>query len=471
MIKLRPLKQLRNNEQGMILVAVVIISAVLTVIGLTLTAGITSQYTLASNDLYATNADMLAEAGVEESVEQLNQNDNFAGYPSPQQFFNNATQGNGVFTATIVNTPDGNAKTITSTGKVYRLNNPSKPVSTRIVKVTVVGTSSGGYSVQSGPGGLILGGSANITNSQVYVNGTLTMSGASKIGTVSQPLQVDIANDACPTGASPGPTYPQICTSTQPISFSGSPTIYGSVCATGQTSSSHIQTGNGGQGLEPGCTAPLVTMPTYDRTGQINAVTTTKPSTDSSIDCTRYVSGSGFSRTWPSNLKITGNIDVGSSCDLTLSGNVYITGNLTIDGAAKIHIPDSLGTTRPVIIVDGTITVGGSASMLANSSGTGAEFFSFKSSASCNPNCTSLSGNDLKTSQGLQTISIGGAAKLAGMIFDAYWGKVVAGGSGNVGSVIGQTVDLSGAGTITFGTYLSSGARTWTITSYQHLYH
>jgi hypothetical protein len=40
-------------------------------------------------------------------------------------------------------------------------------------------------------------------------------------------------------------------------------------------------------------------------------------------------------------------------------------------------------------------------------------------------------------------------------------------GSGNVGSAVGQTVDLSGAGTITFGTKLSSGAKTWTITSYQ----
>jgi len=474
MIKFLPLKQSRNNEQGMILVAVVIISAVLTIIGLTLTAGITSQYTLASNDLYATNADMLAEAGIEESVEQLNQDDNFAGYTSAQQFFNNSTQGKGSFITTVANTSDTNAKTITSTGTVYRLSNLTKPVSTRIVKVTVVGTGSTGYSVQSGPGGLILGGSANITNSQVYVNGTLTLAGSSKIGTVSQPLQVDVANDACPTGATPGPTYPQICTSTQPISLAYSTAIYGTVCATGQTSTgpnNNIQGGSTGQGLKTGCTAPTVSMPTYDRTGQINAVTTTKPSTDSSIDCTKYLSGSGFARTWPSNLKITGDIDVGNSCDLTVSGNVYITGNLTIDGAAKIHVPDSVGTTRPVIIVDGTITVGGSASLLANSSGTGIEFISFKSSASCSPGCTSLSGNDLKTSQGTQTISIGGAAKMAGMIFDAYWSKITVTGSGNVGSVIGQTVDLNGAGTITFGTSLSSGARTWTITSYQHLYH
>lgn len=463
-----------SEEQGMILVAVITITAILTLIGLSLAAGVTSQYTLASTDLYATNADMVAEAGVEESVEQLNQNDSFAGYTSSQQFFNNSTQGKGVFTTTVNNTSDTNAKVITSTGQVYRQNNLIKPASTRLIKVTVVGTGSTGYSVQSGPGGLILGGSANITNSQVYVNGTLTLQGTSKIGTVSQPLQVDVANDACPTGASPGPTYPQICTGTQPISLAYSTNIYGTVCATGQTTTgpnNNIQGGSTGQGLKAGCTAPTVSMPTYDRAGQISQVTTTKASSDSSIDCTRYLTGSGFTRTWPSNLKITGNIDVGNSCDLTVSGNVYITGNLSIDGAAKIKVADSLGTTRPVVIVDGTITVGGSASIQANASGTGIQFISFKSSASCSPACTSLSGNDLKTSQGTQTITVGGAAKLAGMIFDAYWGKISLTGSGNMGSAIGQTVDMTGAGTITFGTSLSSGARTWTITSYQHIYH
>jgi hypothetical protein len=155
---------------------------------------------------------------------------------------------------------------------------------------------------------------------------------------------------------------------------------------------------------------------------------------------------------------------------LVVKGNVYITGNLSIGGAARITVDNSVGNTRPVIIVDGTIDVGGSAQLIANTAGTGLEFISFKSTASCNSNCTSLSGNDLKTSSGTQTVSIGGAASLPGMVFDAYWGKITVAGSGNVGSAIGQTVDMSGAGTVTFGTTLSSGARTWTITSYQELY-
>jgi hypothetical protein len=56
------------------------------------------------------------------------------------------------------------------------------------------------------------------------------------------------------------------------------------------------------------------------------------------------------------------------------------------------------------------------------------------------------------------------------MIFEAYWGELVLDGSGKVGAVTGETVNLSGAGTVIFGTELSSGSETWSITSYQPLY-
>ena len=133
-------------------------------------------------------------------------------------------------------------------------------------------------------------------------------------------------------------------------------------------------------------------------------------------------------------------------------------------------VADSLGATRPTIIVDGTITIGGSAALIANSSGTGLQLISFKSTAPCSPSCTSVTGNDLKSSQSLVTINVGGATKSAGTIFNAYWSEVVLGGSGNIGAAAGQTVNLNGAGTVIFGTTLSSGSKTWAITSYQPIY-
>lgn len=459
-----------DRQDGLILISVIIAISALIIVGFALASSTSSQFLLTNNDKYRANALLTAEAGVEQSLQQLNNNDGFSGYPTSQQFFNNTTQGVGSYTTSIVNdSSNPSARVITSTGKVYRYHDTTKPVSTRIVRVTAVGTSSQGYSVYSGPGGLILGGSAAITNSSVYVGGTLTLTGASKIGTASQPLTVDVGNIACPSGNNPGPSYATLCTSSQPISLAFSTNIYGTVCATGQTSTGpnhNIQSGNGGEGLKPGCTAPAASPPSYDRNAQIAAVTKTASGSDNTYVCKSWP----FDRTWPANLKLTGNVDISSSCNLIIKGNVYITGNLTIGGAARITVDNSVGTTRPVVMVDGTIDVGGSAQLIANSSGTGVEFISFKSSASCNPNCLSLSGNDLKTSSGTQTISIGGAASLPGMVFDAYWGKIKVGGSGNVGSAIGQTVDMSGAGTVTFGTTLSSGARTWTISSYQELY-
>jgi Tfp pilus assembly protein PilX len=456
----------QNDDDGMILVALIIIAAVLTVIGLSLATFVSSQFSVTARNVYNANASLVAEAGIEQSVEQLNQNDNFAGYPADQEFFNNTTQGRAIFTTTVASTSDSNAKVITSIGKVYRKSSSTVPVSTRSVKVTVVGTGSDGYSVNAGVGGLILGGSANITNSQVFVNGTLVLSGAAKIGTFSQPLDVKVANQACPTGTTPGATYPQVCSGVQPITLAQSTNIYGTVCATGQTSvgpNNNIQGGSTGQGLVIGCTTPPQAMPTYDRAAHIARTVTTSTSTDNTYVCNSFP----FNRTWPAHLKLTGSVSIASSCNVVIKGDAYITGDLTIGGAAKITVDESVGTTRPVIVVDGKITVSGSGGIIANSKGTGIQFISFKSAASCAASCTTLSGNDLKSSQILQTISIGGNVNLPGMIFEAYWGKLTVAGSGNIGAALGQTVDLSGAGTITFGTTLSSGARTWTITSYQ----
>lgn len=455
------------------LVSILVISTVLVLIGFALTSLTASQYALSARKVYSSNALMVAEAGVEQTLYQLNSSDSFTGYGEPQIFFNNAVQGRGEFTTTITGSADSNAKVVTATGTVYRYGQ-STATSTRSLKVTVVGTGSKGYSVHTGPGGLILGGSANITNSDVYVNGSITLNGTAKIGTYAQPLKVKVANQQCPTGNNPGPTYPQVCSSLQPITTAWSTAIYGTVCATGQTSTNNgsgnpagnILPGSTGSGLMLGCVAPVVSPPTYDRAGQIAAVTTTGAGNDNAYVCKSWP----FDRTWPARLKLTGNVDISSSCNLVITGDTYITGNLNIGGAARITVADSVGTTRPVVMVDGTITVGGSAQMIANSSGTGIHFVSFKSSGACNPNCTTLSGNDLKSSQNLQTVNVGGGVNLPGIIFQAYWGKATLAGSGSVGSIIGQTVDMSGAGTVTFGTTLSSGESTWTVTSYQEVF-
>lgn len=461
----------KKDQKGILLVTVSVLVFTIIIICLSLMGAANSRYAISKKSPYTVNALLLAEAGIEQSMQQLNIDDNFAGYPSSQQFFNSSAQGRGVFVTTIANSAsDANAKVLTSTGTIYRYNTNNK-VSTRIVKVTAVGTSSGGYSVHTGPGGLILGGSAGILNADVFVNGGITMTGSAHIGTAQHPVNVSVANMLCPTGINPGPTYPTVCSSGEPISMGNSTFIYGAtVCATGQTSKgptgNNIQGGTTGQGLLAGCVAPPVATPIYDKAAHLSRVTTTGTGTSSTYVC----SNTSLTPIWPANLKLTGNVSVGSACSVTVKGDVYITGNLDIGATSRITVDASLGATRPNIIVDGTITINGSPSIATNSLGTGIQFISFKSTASCNPNCTTLSGNDLKTSSAAETIKVSGAAIMPGMIFDAYWGKITVGGGGTIGAAIGQTVDLSGAGNVTFGTGLSTGVRTWTISSYQQKY-
>lgn len=466
--------QKRINQKGTLLTAALIAMVVFATIGATLASYITTQYSITNRSVFTTNALLVTEAGVEESVFRLNQDDAFSGHSEPQILFDNETQGRGVFETTVEELDDSNARIITSTGRVYRYGT-DQLMNTRKIKVTVVGTGSEGYSVHTGPGGLILGGSASITNSDVYVNGTLQLNGSARIGTHAQPVDVRVAHNACPSGNNPGPTYPQVCSTGQPISLQWSTYIYGDVCATGQTTygpnpSGNILPGATGQGLMLGCVAPPVNPPSYDRQAHISRMATTVNANDINYNCSQWRNPDGFTRTWPENIRLEGNVNAGSSCDLTITGDVYITGNLDIGGAATIRVADSVGTNRPVVVVDGTINSAGSGQLIANSSGTGIHFISFRSNAPCNPNCTTLTGTELKNSQNLQTVNVGGAANLPGMIFHSHWGRVRVAGSGNVGAAVGQTVDLSGAGTVTFGTQLSSGARSWTISSYQRIY-
>ena len=455
----------------MVLITSLLIFMLLTFIALSLADLTIAQYGRTTRNVSVSNSLLTAEAGVEQAMYEINEDSNFAGV-AETVFFNDTTKGRGTYQIVVTAGSGTNEKVITSTGRVYRYNQTTNPISERSVRVTVVGTSTATPSVISGAGGLILNGSASITNSDVRVNGYIDLNGASRIGTSAQPVSVEVAHQNCPPGGA-DPLYPKYCTSGQPITMDWSTRIYGTVCARNQTSTgpnNNIQPGSGGQGLLSSCVsdpdAPEAQpLPTYDRAAHIAAVTTTGNPSVSPYKC----SGAD-NTTWPANLQLNGNVNLGGSCRLTITGNVYITGNLNLGGATQIRIADSLGTTRPTIIVDGDIDIGGSGALIPNSSGTAAHFISFRSTASCNPNCTSVTGTDLYNSQNLETVEVAGAGSFPGTVFQAYWSKIEMGGSGTTGSAIGQTIELNGAGTIVFGTSLSTGELTWTIRSYQQVF-
>lgn len=478
--------QLAKDQKGVVLITILVIGMIVTLVGLSLADVAIRQYGATSTNVFATNATLSAEAGIEQTLFELNSDNTFTGFDE-EDFTNDQQQGRTTY-QTEVTTGEGNERIIASTGRAYRYGQ-DKVISERTVRVTIVGTVSSSYGVHTGPGGLILGGSASIRNTHVYVGGTIAMTGASAIGTDQQPSLVNVAYKSCPTGSNPGPTYPQTCTTGQPISLANTAqNILGTTCAYRQTQSKfpdqawnttpQIRPGTGGMvdgvpggaGLVIGCVPPDVSSPTYDRAEHISRVAVTGSASNSSYNCSTWVNPVGFVRTWPANLQLTGDANLASSCDLTITGDVHITGDLTIGGAAVIKVAESVGDRVPTIIVDGSVNAAGGGRILANSQGTNLRIISFKSTASCSPSCTSVTGTDLKNSQNQQNVTVNGGGVYAGTVFQAYWSKIRISGAGNVGGAIGQTVDMSGAGNVTFGTGLSSGTTTWTIRSYQRLY-
>lgn len=468
--------KINRDQKGVVFITALLTGILLTFVGLSLANVAMLQLRRTHENVYVSNAFLTAEAGIERSLYALNSVEDFEGYQDEVEFFNNPQQGRGVF-ETEITTGVGNERILTSTGKVYRTNGTLE--SERKVKVSLIGTASSSPSVYAGAGGLILGGSARITNSDVHVNGKIQMSGSSSIGSDTNPVNLSVSNYNCPTGSSPGPTYPALCPTGQPISMPdwGATSIIGTICATGQTQNKfpesqwnnnppQIRAGStGGDGLVPGCVAPLAPMPTYNKVEHISRVSTIGLPSNLNYNCNTWRAGDGFTRTWPENLQLTGNVSLASSCDLTITGDVYITGDLIIGGGASIKIAESLGNRIPTIVVEGTINAGGGGRILANSHGSAARFISYEDYNGCDPNCT---GTNLRRSQDIRGITVNGGGQYPGSIFHAYWSTVKVEGSGLVGSAIGQVVDMSGAGNITFGTNLSSGTTTWTIRSYQY---
>src|SRR5450759_1909859 len=83
--------QIANEEGGWFLVSAIIMTLFLTAIGLTISAQVALQYQHTKREAYVQNAELVAEAGIEQAVNQLNSNDSFTGYASPQVFFDNTT--------------------------------------------------------------------------------------------------------------------------------------------------------------------------------------------------------------------------------------------------------------------------------------------------------------------------------------------------------------------------------------------
>lgn len=416
-----------------------------------------TSFQVARFDQFHTGAQLAADAGADYAIEQISLDNTWSGTGGEIQLHNDGKIKT-TYTATVTN--GTNTKTITVTGKTYFP--ATAPTFSRSVSIYVDlrSVTTGSYSIISGEGGLFMSNNSKVVGGDVFVNGEVQLKNNAQIGLSTNPINLSVADQICPVPADSN--YPRVCNSGengQPISIINNAVIYGTVNATNQTSG----TGMKSPGLIVGTTVAPQGLPTYDRAGQKAAVTSTLDGDDASC------SGAHATKTWPANYKITGNVTIALGCTLTISGNVWITGSLTISGNSQIIVSNGLGTTTPVIMVDGSggANLLNNSQIIANASGTGIELITFWSAAGCSPDCASVTGTALYNSRAVTTISMQNNGNAPKSIFYAYWSQVSLSNGGQIGALIGQTINLSNNGTITFGSSVNSSSVTWVVNGYR----
>ena len=451
-------KILAKKQNGQILITLVIVIPALVLIVAAYLSLSTSGYRLERRDQFRTQAQMAADAGADYGIEQINQDNTWLGTSGEVTLSSDSSKK--VTYQDSITDNSSTSKTLTVTGRTYFPASASTPSAVVSVKIDLRPVASGTYSVVSGEGGLYMSNFSKIVGGDVLIDGTVNLSNSAQIGLSTNPVNVSVANQVCPIPADS--TYPRICNAGEndnPIVISNTAHIYGNVKANNQINTYPSNMTNSGLIATSGV-APQA-LPDYDRASQKAAVSTTISG--------GFTCNSG-SQTWQANTKIVGDVSISNKCQVTVKGNVWITGNLTLSNSSQLIVDNALGTTQPVIMVDGPAgaVLTQSAALSSNSSSTGFELITFWSSASCSPDCLNVTGSDLYNSRGATTISLTKSSQGPQSIFYARWTQVSVNNAGQLGALLGQTVRMSNTATITFGTTAGSlGITFWVANGYR----
>lgn len=454
------MKRLKHNQRGSILLVFLITLPFLILIAMHYMRLSLTSFQVARFDQLHTEAQLAADAGADYAVEQISQDNNWSGTTSDVQIQDDHNVRT-VFSASV--SGDSSGKTINVTGKTYWPSSSSTPSRTVKIAVDLRPVTASHYSLVTGEGGLIMDNNSKIVSGDVFVNGTIKLSNSAQIGLSTNPVTVEVADLACPQP--PDATYPRVCGSgegNEPIDVNHTAHIYGTVKATNQTDGD----GMSNTGLVANSTVAPRSLPTYDRNAQKTAVAVNLTGAQASCSGSQNI-------TWQANTKITGNVTISNQCHVTVKGNIWITGNFNISNSAKMIVDDALGATVPNIMIDGSggAVLSNNTDLVSNSAGTGFEILTFYSKAGCSPDCSSVTGTDLANSRTVTTISLSNNAQAPDTIFYAYWSQVQISNAGQIGAIIGQTVQLANNSAITFGNASGlNGPTTWVIDGYRRVF-
>lgn len=473
-IRLPKMRQNFNQDSGFILPVLLVTSVMIVLMIIAISSATVTNQSVSVKSNHRVNAQLAADAGLDYAMNQMNTVAGWTGTGGDVTLLDDPTQNlKTTYQVVVTDGVDSTKKTVTVTARTYSPAADITPKATRKydLDIQAVTTGNGVSSVVTGVGGLVLNNNSKITGGDVVVNGTITVNNNAQIGLSSTPVanavNIRVAHTNCPSPADA--TYPRVCNSGEngePITIGTNGLIYADVRATNQTNGARMFN----PGLVPNQTVPPAVLPDYDRAAQKAAVVTTLAPSDSTVSC-----GNNQTKTWPANLKITGNITLGNNCTVNLSGNVWITGNLTFGNNSKMIVPSSAGTTTPVIMVDGSggMVIGNNGTVQANASGTGVYFLAYWSVGACSPDCTDVTGLDLKNSQNQVRIDLQNNGSAPGSILYARWSRVRVSNNGAIGAVAGQSIELGNNAVINFTSSVPGSSNlttTWVKRGYMRVY-
>jgi hypothetical protein len=468
-INIKIKKSVNPSQKGFILPVLLITGVAIVLMITAISTSSVTNNNVASHGNYAVNAQLAADAGLDDALNKINTVSNWTGTSGQVALLNDATTNVKTTYEVSVADTDSTHKTLTVTARTFSPTTAATPKVTRKydMDIQAVTSGTGPSSVSSGVGGLILNSNAKISGGDVVVNGKITMDNNSQIGLSTNAVNVRVAHQSCPLPANS--TYPQVCGSGngQPITMGNTAKIYANVQATNQTTGTNMLN----PGLIAGSHFDPVSLPSFDRTSFKNAVN----ASGQNLTGAQASTCSGGLVNWPANVKITGNVTTPNNCTVKINGNVWISGSLVLSNNAKLAVQNSLGATVPDIVVDGSggVTVSNNGTVTPNSSGTGVELLTFWSAASCSPDCSSVTGTDLYNSQNTQTIDLSNNGSAPASILYAYWSKVSVSNNGAIGAVAGQTVQLSNNAVINFTSSVPGSDNrviTWVKRGYMRVY-
>lgn len=452
--------RLGRQQSGAVLLSMIIVLPFLIVIVGNFTQLAVNSFRVGRKDQFQTHAQFAADAGIDKAIEELNQDETWLGTGTDITLKNDSTA-KSTYIVTVV--PTGlDTRRVTSIGKSYLPTSPTTVDSQVKIEAELAATRSQGFSIVAGVGGLILSNSAKVLGGDVFVNGKIDMTNTSQIGLQLSPIKLDVAHRSCPMPADSN--FPRVCNTGEngePIFIDNSAHIYGEVRANNQTTTD----GMSDPGLVASSGVDPQPLPEHDRAAQKAAVLTS--TTGALASCTNQ----GGSRIWPANYKIVGDVKISHNCSVIVQGDVWITGKLEMENQATMVVVDLLATEEPSIMIDGLGTkIKNSATIVSNLTGTGVQIITYWSDSACSPDCANVTGADLFNSQDDTTIELDNSASGAQSIFYSKWTKVLVQNSGQIGALVGQTIELKNTGTITFGSNVGGGSTFWTVDGYKRVY-